>query len=111
MLSSIKTLFFSRMRRTKKRSFCRNKRSHRTRRNKRSHHTRRNKRSHHNKRRHHIKGGDYGKSVTSSTYDSVPILNEDSDDLSVTIPGFGVMGMKEFKRYMEDRDRNGSSQM
>ena len=108
MLSSIKTLFFSRMRRTKKRSFCRNKRSHRTRRNKRSHH---NKRRHHSMRRHRTKGGDYGKSVTSSTYDTVPILNEDSDDLSVTVPGFGVMGMKEFKRYMEDRDRNGSSQM
>jgi hypothetical protein len=62
-------------------------------------------------RRHRTKGGDYEKSVTSSTYDTVPILNEDSDDLSVTVPGFGVMGMKEFKRYMEDRDRNGSSQM
>lgn len=58
-----------------------------------------------------MKGGDYGTSVIYSKVDNIPILNKNSKDLSVSIPGFGTVGMEAYQEYMEDRDRRGSAQM
>jgi len=41
----------------------------------------------------------------------MPILQEDSKDLSVSIPGVGTVGMKAYRQYMQDLDTRGSSQM
>ena len=41
------------------------------------------------------------------TFMDIPVLDEDSDELTVTVPGFGVMSLRAFKQYQEDRDRNG----
>jgi len=53
-----------------------------------------------------VRGGDYIDPIVD-TYLDTPVLDEKSEKLSVTIPGFGIMGLKAFKQYEEDRDRNG----
>ena len=51
-------------------------------------------------------GGDYTMAI-KDTFMDIPVLDEDSDELTVTVPGFGVMSLRAFKQYQEDRDRNG----
>ena len=58
-----------------------------------------------------MRGGNYETSVIERKLELMPILPEDSKDLSVSVPGFGTIGMKAYRKYMEDLDRNGSSQM
>ena len=58
-----------------------------------------------------MKGGDYGTSVIKREVELIPTLAEDSKALSVSIPGFGTVDMKEYHEYMEDLDRRGPRQM
>lgn len=58
-----------------------------------------------------MRGGDYETSITSDEVELIPTLKEDSKDLSVSIPGFGTVGMKAYHQYMEDLDRRGPRQM
>ena len=57
-----------------------------------------------------MKGGDYEKSVDDEL-ELIPILPEKSEELSVSVPGFGTIGMKEYRQYMQDLDTRGSRQM
>jgi hypothetical protein len=58
-----------------------------------------------------MKGGDYETSIVNDEVELVPILKEDSKDLSVSVPGFGTIGMKAYRQYMQDLDTRGSAQM
>jgi len=58
-----------------------------------------------------MKGGDYEKSIVDDELELVPILADDSKDLSVSVPGFGTVGMKAYRQYMQDLDTRGSAQM
>lgn len=62
-------------------------------------------------KRHAMKGGDYETSITSKAVELIPTLKEDSKDLSVSVPGFGTISMKEYRQYMQDLDTRGSAQM
>jgi hypothetical protein len=57
-----------------------------------------------------LRGGDYKESVVEEL-ELIPILPENSEDLSVSIPGFGTVGMKAYRQYMQDLDTRGSAQM
>ena len=57
-----------------------------------------------------LRGGDYEKSVDDEL-ELIPILPEKSEELSVSVPGFGTVGMKEYRQYMQDLDTRGSRQM
>jgi hypothetical protein len=57
-----------------------------------------------------MKGGNYEKSVVDEL-ELIPILPEKSEDLSVSVPGFGTVGMKAYRQYMQDLDTRGSAQM
>ena len=65
---------------------------------------------HHMKRK-AMRGGDYETSIVDDELELVPILKEDSKDLSVSVPGFGTIDMKAYRQYMEDLDRRGPRQM
>jgi hypothetical protein len=58
-----------------------------------------------------MKGGDYETSIVDDELELMPILKEDSKDLSVSVPGFGTVGMKAYRQYMQDLDTRGSAQM
>jgi hypothetical protein len=58
-----------------------------------------------------MRGGDYETSITPNEVELIPTLDEDSKDLSVSVPGFGTISMKEYHQYMEDLDRRGPRQM
>ena len=58
-----------------------------------------------------LRGGDYETSIVDAELELVPILADDSKDLSVSVPGFGTVGMKEYRQYMQDLDSRGSAQM
>ena len=58
-----------------------------------------------------MKGGDYETSIVDGELELVPILAEDSPELSVSVPGFGTVGMKAYRQYMQDLDTRGSAQM
>jgi len=58
-----------------------------------------------------MRGGNYETSVIKGKLELMPILQEDSKDLSVSIPGVGTVGMKAYRQYMQDLDTRGSSQM
>jgi hypothetical protein len=58
-----------------------------------------------------MKGGDYETSIVDDELELVPILADDSKDLSVSVPGFGTVGMKAYRQYMQDLDTRGSAQM
>ena len=62
-------------------------------------------------KRHAMKGGDYETSIVDDELELVPILADDSKDLSVSVPGFGTVGMKEYRQYMQDLDTRGPRQM
>ena len=57
-----------------------------------------------------LRGGDYKESVVDEL-ELIPILPENSEELSVSIPGFGTVGMKAYRQYMQDLDTRGSAQM
>ena len=57
-----------------------------------------------------MKGGDYKEHVVD-TLELTPILAEDSPELSVSVPGFGTIGMKAYRQYMKDLDTRGPRQM
>ena len=58
-----------------------------------------------------LRGGEYETSMVDAELELVPILADDSKDLSVSVPGFGTVGMKEYRQYMQDLDSRGSAQM
>ena len=58
-----------------------------------------------------LRGGDYETSIVDDELELVPILADDSKDLSVSVPGFGTVGMKAYRQYMQDLDTRGSAQM
>lgn len=58
-----------------------------------------------------LRGGDYETSIVDDELELVPILADDSKDLSVSVPGFGTISMKEYRQYMQDLDTRGSAQM
>jgi hypothetical protein len=58
-----------------------------------------------------MKGGDYETSIVDAELELVPILADDSKDLSVSVPGFGTIGMKAYRQYMQDLDTRGPRQM
>jgi hypothetical protein len=58
-----------------------------------------------------MKGGDYETSIVDGELELVPILAEDNPELSVSVPGFGTVGMKAYRQYMQDLDTRGSAQM
>ena len=61
-------------------------------------------------KRHTMRGGDFKEHVVD-TLERIPILPENSEDLSVSVPGFGTISMKEYRQYMQDLDTRGTRQM
>jgi len=62
-------------------------------------------------KRHAMKGGDYETSIVRNKLELVPILADESPELSVSVPGFGTIGMKAYRQYMQDLDTRGPRQM
>jgi hypothetical protein len=72
--------------------------------------TRKVKRKVKTRRAKRLRGGDYKEHVVD-TLELTPILAEDSPELSVSVPGFGTIGMKAYRQYMKDLDTRGPRQM
>jgi hypothetical protein len=50
-------------------------------------------------------GGNYGKDITTQTFQGVPM--KESNKVVTSVPGRGVMSVSAYKRLMEDEERNG----
>ena len=99
-------------RNTKRNTKCNTKSKSKSKRNtKRNTKSKRQAKRHTKSKRCAMKGGDYETSIVDGELELVPILADDSKDLSVSVPGFGTVGMKAYRQYMQDLDTRGSAQM